>query len=172
MSGVKKPRSPKGTPLDKRFWDKVDKSGGDDSCWPWTYCVDGRGYGMFSLPRGTTKMIRANRMALQLHLGRVLLPDEESCHSCDNPSCCNPRHLFIGSHDDNLKDYAEKHFAKGSRHSQAKLTHKDYLIAMRMRKEGHTQRAIADHFGIDKSYVSRLVRGLTGHTVLENLNEQ
>ncbi len=154
-----------------RFWSKVDKSGGPDSCWPWLLCCDGRGYGMFSLPRGNTKMIRSNRMALILYLDRELTDKEEACHSCDNPTCCNPSHLFVGTHRDNMEDYGSKHFAKGSRHAQAKLSPKQILWAKDQWRSGVTQKAIAEVLGVHKSHISRVVRGLTGHEFLENINE-
>lgn len=117
-------------------------------------------------------MIRANRMALILHLGRELEDWEEAYHTCDNPTCCNPNHLFVGSHTDNMNDYGNKHFAKGERHSRVKVTQEDYRWARSMWESGKmTQKQIASALGVHKAHVSRLVRGLTGHEVLEKLNE-
>jgi AraC-like DNA-binding protein len=123
---------------------------------------------MFSHRRGASKMIRASRMALQLELGRELTSDEEACHSCDNPPCCNPKHLFVGDHNENMKDYAAKGFAKGQKHSRVKLTPDNLILAFKLRDSGKQVKDIADLVGISPSQLSRILRGLTGHTPQEN----
>jgi hypothetical protein len=163
MSGVRCHKSQNLT-LEERFWVKVDTSGGADACWPWLGSQDQRGYGMFSRPRGSTKMVRANRQALEFHLGRELLPDEEARHSCDNPPCCNPAHLLPGTHCDNMGDYAGSNHAKGHRHSRAKLAEADFHKALKLRDDGMLVKDIANEIGISRSHMSRVLRGLTGHS--------
>lgn len=97
------PRTGWGTPgFAERFWARVDRSAGPDACWPWTGPKNAQGYGIVS---GGT----ASRMALELTLGRRLAVRYElACHHCDNPPCCNPAHLFAGSHRDNAQDALRK----------------------------------------------------------------
>jgi len=102
-----------------RFWSKVDKRGPDE-CWPWTTGLNHDGYGAFSYTGENGRVIRlgAHRWILGHLRGTHLGPGEEACHSCDNPPCCNPAHLRVGSHQDNMTDMAER-----NRQPKARVTH-------------------------------------------------
>lgn len=100
-------------PVAQRFWAKVDRRGPDD-CWPWTANMGSDGYGKFWID-GTSK--HASRVAWSLTFG--VIPDSTPlvCHRCDNPRCCNPAHLFLGTARDNTRDMHEKgRAAMGERH--------------------------------------------------------
>lgn len=84
----------------ERFRKKVDISGGPNACWPWLGAKNREGYGKFKA-RGTTQ--NASRVALEIYLDRPLLRDQAN-HICDNPSCCNPSHLYVGNQSQNIKD--------------------------------------------------------------------
>lgn len=87
------------------FWTRVDRRGPDE-CWPWTASRQtGGGYGVFTR-EGRTKY--AHRAALEEAIGRPLAAGEFACHTCDNPPCCNPAHLFVGSALDNHRDMSRK----------------------------------------------------------------
>lgn len=90
----------------KRFWDKVDMSGGPNSCWNWTaftqpaYRPGQLPYGKF---RANGTVLLAHRVAFELAKGPI--PDGHIVrHACDNPKCCNPAHLSSGTQSDNVGD--------------------------------------------------------------------
>lgn len=91
MSGGRRPK-----PLHERFWPKVDRSGGPDSCWIWAGCRDGKGYGRLAgVSTGGTQRpspLLAHRVSYEIHIG----PIEDGLyldHLCRNPPCVNPAHL-------------------------------------------------------------------------------
>lgn len=107
-------------PVDERFWVKVDKSAGPDECWPWLAGSCSAGYGTF---RFNDRENSSNRVAWMLSFGPI--PDGLwVLHRCDNPPCCNPRHLFLGTCGDNVRDCIAKgrgNRARGER--SARYTH-------------------------------------------------
>lgn len=141
------------------FWAKVDKDG---ECWLWTSAVRGRGYGVFHarLPGGRWRCIGAHRAAWVLCRG--VLPDESIsvCHRCDNPSCVNPAHLFLGTNIDNIRDRdAKGRQARGERQSKAKLT-EERVVALRLaRAAGVMTRDLAREFGISQWNVCFICQG-------------
>lgn len=82
------------------------------------------------------------------------------CHRCDNPSCVNVTHLFLGTHDDNMKDrQAKGRTPKGHHHGQAKLTEEKAVFAMARLLSGETQTSVARSFGVSRSSILQLWRG-------------
>lgn len=95
------------TPKDvERFWSKVDRSGGPDACWEWQGRRTDFGHGLFDYAGGE-KNTGAHRVVWIITNGDV--PDGLGVlHSCDNPHCCNPVHLFLGTQADNNRDMWNK----------------------------------------------------------------
>lgn len=96
-------------PAIDRFWEKVDKSGGDDACWLWGKQVNHNGYGIF---HESKKLIGAHRWILGFLRGSPLRWDDElketANHKCNNPPCVNPVHLYIGNQKQNVADAVER----------------------------------------------------------------
>ena len=87
-----------------RFWSKVELIP-FHTCWEWAGHQDKDGYGRVRINKVDC---RAHRVSWEWHNGRKLQPDELVCHRCDNPSCVNPAHLFVGSAQDNWWDCVRK----------------------------------------------------------------
>lgn len=88
---------------EERFHLQVEKS---DGCWKWSAGRDKDGYGVFKAVVNGEQFRRAHRYSYALHKGSV--GDLMVCHTCDNPWCVNPDHLFLGSGKDNQADKWQK----------------------------------------------------------------
>lgn len=136
-----------------RFWSLVER-GADDDCWLWTGYVDRSGYGLFSW-RGTRRP--AHELALSFSTGEKRLPSLETCHSCDNPPCCNPAHLRFDTRQSNVADaVARGRLAKSNR----KLSDRDVIAIRQRRAMGARQKDLALAFGVTDGTISEVVRGL------------
>lgn len=87
----------------------------ETGCWNWRGAKSRRGYGM-AFYKG--HFISAHRFAAHLWLRMALDDERQVLHHCDNPSCFNPKHLFIGTRSDNIRDCVQK-----KRHGSSKKTH-------------------------------------------------
>lgn len=106
--------------IETRFWSLVEKRSPAE-CWPWNGPIikkDGRG--IFS---GGGLHQTAPRIALGIKLGRPVAPGLFACHSCDNPNCVNPDHLWEGSNKDNLRDASAKGRVYGQQKTHCKRGH-------------------------------------------------
>ncbi len=136
--------------LEQRFWSKVNKNT-DTGCWEWTAFKNKSGYGMFTV--SSSLRTYAHRIAAKLD-GRD--PTGMSvCHSCDNPSCVNPAHLFLGTQQDNVDDMRAKGRANYSKppSSQRKLTD-DQVREIRVSKI--SSRALAKHYAVSQGAIQQI----------------
>lgn len=151
----------------KRFWSKVDSSGGAAACWPWTGPRSPRGYGRFyagSSPFGQ-KHWRANR-AMWLVVEGDTPGDLFVCHRCDNPSCVNPDHLFLGTPADNTRDMQVKGrhprtaawSPQGEVNPNAKLTAAQ-VVEMRQRwvRGGVSKSQLGREYGVSSTMASWII---------------
>lgn len=134
-------------------------------CLIWTGRKDKDGYGIFMV---NAIRMRVHRWAYEHHNG-IIDNDLLVCHRCDNPSCCNYIHLFLGTNADNIRDASRKgRMCSGNRHWQrlhpekvrrgehnvmAKLT---TLDAISIRRDDRSYSAIATHYRISVSTVKRI----------------
>ena len=142
-------------PTEVRFWRYVKKT---DTCWNWigaTHRINKWGYGVIGCQGG--KIVRAHRFSYQIHKGEIPY-GMLVCHSCDNPSCVNPDHLFLGTAKDNMDDAVSKgRMASGERHPCAKLTWDKVEEIRKMYKSGkYTQRKLGEMFGVDHSVINEI----------------
>jgi hypothetical protein len=107
-------------------------------------------------------MRKAHRVAWELTHGPAA-PELFVCHKCDNPPCCNPAHLFLGSPADNVVDMVRKgrnNALRGEQHKRAKLCRADVAEIRALYATGqYTQRQLGDAFGVSNGQVSSVVRG-------------
>jgi HNH endonuclease len=141
------------------FWGRVAR-GAPDACWPWTGATDPKlGYGSLRFGGRNEK---AHRVAFSLAFGYW----PNVCrHSCDNPPCCNPAHLFDGTQKDNIQDAKRKgRLRGGSSHpgehnGAAILTKEDVLLIYEARKRGATITELGTCFGVSKANIWLIVSG-------------
>lgn len=136
-----------------RFWPKVDVRGPDE-CWPWTASRNIHNYGRLGRGGGGGE-IGAHRASWMINRGEIPA-GLFVCHRCDNPPCCNPAHLFLGTSRDNTRDMVSKGRANGRR-----VLTPDVVREVRRLLPSKTHSEIAARFGIGRSTVQHIKRGRT-----------
>ena len=159
---------------ERRFWAKVAKT--DDGCWNWTASKRYKGYGAFCYYRddGTLVQGRAHRYSWEIHNGDI--PDGMFVlHSCDNPACVNPDHLFLGTNQDNVDDMMRKgrhrpktrntvcvesgKWKKGTSHWNYRLDDSVIVAIRNDRLCGLSYSILSKKYGVNMSYVFRICTG-------------
>jgi hypothetical protein len=150
--------------LADRFWEKVDKT---SECWLWTGSrYRSGGYGQFAVEydEGRQRHGRAHRVAWILTHGAIPA-GMEVLHSCDNPICVNPDHLFLGTQQDNMDDMIAKgrnyqDFVKrGPDNVNSKISTEEIETMKLLRNEGIPVKEIATRFGIHPQYLYQILEG-------------
>jgi len=125
-------------------------------CLEWSGCTTKKGYGMVS---NGNRPVLVHRYFYEKWVGRIP-KGLNVCHRCDNPSCVEPAHLFIGTNADNTADMVEKcRQARGERHGMAKLTLTEVAAVRSARAAGVTVREVAKQFEISIGTVSLIANG-------------
>lgn len=141
------------------FWSKVAITADDNKCWLWLASRDPKGYGT---KQWNGKVRKAHKIAWSLP--DYIIPNKmDICHSCDNPSCVNPKHLFLATHQENMLDMVRKgrgNRAKGERNGWSKLTESQVLdIRSRYKKFGDYS-ALGREYNVHHSTIRRIVLGI------------
>lgn len=144
----------RGSPT-SRFLSKIDKT---DTCWIWLAYKDAKGYGIFGISSRNTK--RAHRFSYELFINKIP-HDKLVCHECDNPSCVNPEHLFLGTNQDNMDDMKKKNRApnnKGTNNPNAKLNKLKAVQIRKLYKTGeYLIKDLAERFSINRNRISKVI---------------
>jgi hypothetical protein len=153
-----------------RFWKFVDRKNPDD-CWIWSGGKNNKGYGRISNKEGSTL---AHRVSFELFNSDI--PNKlEVLHTCDNPPCVNPNHLYLGTHLENMMDMASKNrsarnnshgththpesICKGERNGRSKLI-KTQAENIRIQfSNGLSVKSLSINFNVSKRTISRIISG-------------
>lgn len=160
--------------LADRFWSHVEIPQDRSQCWIWTGATTGCGYGKMHVGG---RQIIASRLSYLIAHGTI---DDSMfvCHSCDNPICVNPDHIWQGSPADNVRDMVEKGRAKGavrgdiSRNpsKNAILTKSKVIEIYSMFKSGKSQSYIARSLGLHRGTVFDIVRKRTRADITDRMD--
>ena len=158
----------------ERFLDRIDRSDDPEACWTWTGTQRRGGYGAVRTMDG---MRQAHRVMWTLTNGEI--PDGMIlCHTCDNPKCVNPNHLWLGTHATNAADRQRKNrSAIGERHGSrtkperilrgqhapgAKLCPSDVFEIRRLYQRGvNGYVTLAKQFNVSTFAIRQIVNGRT-----------
>jgi hypothetical protein len=148
------------------FWAKVNISG-PTNCWPWMASKIPDGYGNFSI---NGKIMLTHRLAWEFTFGPI--PEGMNiCHTCDNPPCCNPAHLFLGTQIDNIRDMIQKgHLViahhTGETNGTHKLTWEQVAEIRRLYLTGdYSQSTLGKMFGVCTNGISLITRNKIWRTL-------
>lgn len=124
----------------------------DTGCHEWQATLDRGGYGKFYFEG---EQLGAHRVAYRLFVGDIT--ERNVLHSCDNRKCVNPKHLFLGTLQDNIKDMD----TKGRRGTRSRLTYADVGEIRKLLDLRYSQEEIAARFGVDQTTISKIKLGKT-----------
>ena len=133
----------------ERLWSKIERRSPDE-CWPWLAARRRDGYGVMRVGDRTA---RATRLVWEAVTGEA--PGQLClCHRCDNPPCCNPAHLFLGTRGDNLRDMTRK-----GRHGRGNLKLPDEAIGRVLAFPREPAKDIAREFCVSASLIFKIRAG-------------
>jgi hypothetical protein len=145
--------------LRERFWSKVDIRTIDE-CWEWQAHRKRSGYGQFTVAKGDFHV--ASRVSAAL---REPVPaGTHVCHTCDNPPCVNPAHLFVGTPSENILDSVSKgraNRARGVDHPDSRLTERDVKYIRTLPRRYGLIAELARRFGVSDTAIRRVRAGIT-----------
>jgi hypothetical protein len=135
--------------------------GDEDDCWLWTGATNDKGYGQVY---NVDRLVYTHRLAYQFAHGVELKSNQIVRHTCDTPSCCNPKHLILGTKKDNSDDMYRRGRnvnVVGERNGKSKLTAVQAVQIKEMLKMGISIRKIADAYGVTHGAIQAISSGKT-----------
>jgi hypothetical protein len=152
--------------LENRLWAKIEKRSPTE-CWPWLANKNNKGYGMIRRGGSLPKAL-AHRVVFEISNGAI--PEGlVVMHSCDNPACCNPDHLTIGTMLDNCRDMIAKGrkvvgwnpankppIRKGEEHGNAKLSE---VQAREIKASSEKTALLCEKYGVKRDVIKRIRSG-------------
>lgn len=152
----------------RKFLSGIDINA-QSGCWEWKKNRTPKGYGQVW---AFGRMMVASRLSYKLFVGDI--PENLcACHICDNPPCCNPDHLFLGTLNDNIQDCIKKgrrvpHGKRGQDCGRAKLNDRQVLEIKRRSRDGEKAKDLGMEYGVDRHTIRGIVRGFNwNHIILE-----
>jgi len=136
----------------------------ENNCWEWKAFKNAKGYGQTKIGGRSGKLILSHRLSWVINFGEI--PEGlHVCHKCDNPSCVNPNHLFLGTNLDNIKDRVSKGrshriWLKVDREKQprCKITNKQIIEIIELKKSKIPALEISKIFNVNVSHIYRLIK--------------
>lgn len=151
-----------------RFWSKVDRNGpahpyniDKGPCWLWMAYRRQSGYGQIGIGN---KLYVTSRVAWEIANGPIPAGRIFVCHTCDNPPCVNPGHLWLGSDLDNVRDCWTKGRgvvgprAKREKHYGWTITDDERAECVRLTNLGYTSREVGTRYGVSERLVDKIRR--------------
>lgn len=156
-------------PVEERVWRFIECNNG---CWRWTGATHPTGYGLLGRGGRSAGLVRATHVIWKIVHGEYPPKGLYICHTCDNPPCCNPEHLFLGTPTDNFLDMRAKnrdnlyHPHYEFDNGKTKIADADVVELRRIwgesappRRHGRIafREMLGERFGISPKYVGQLV---------------
>ena len=142
--------------LEEKLWDKVDRRGATD-CWPSSHSPSSPRGVICIYKDGKSTSVYPSRAAWIVTNGDP--GNKLVLHHCDNPRCCNPSHMYLGTHEDNMRDMWERmppQMHVGENHQNTGIT---ISIARKIKADNRSQKEIAEEYGIHQGTVSVIKSG-------------
>ena len=135
------------------FWNYVDRKS-ENECWEWVGTRNPyTDYGLITINQ---KLFRAHRLAYLFTVQGPIQPSMLVCHTCDNPPCCNPHHLFLGTTQDNMDDMVQKgRSLTGEKHPRCKLDEFDVKQILLLKNILKTY-TVAKTYKVDPSTINSI----------------
>ena len=144
--------------LPERLWSRIDKT--PDGCWEFTGCRTPKGYGQLNRGARGQGLIPAHRAAWEITNGPIP-KGMFVCHRCDNPPCCNPDHLFLGTPADNSSDMTAKgRSTRGERNPTAILNEPIVAEIKLLLSQGRSAASLGRQFGVSRGAIDHIKRGV------------